>query len=62
MTDPTPEQTADRRRHYSRGNPIRNLRLDDPTWEAINRRAEQQGVTASDVIRAAVLRDLETPA
>lgn len=41
-------------RLYSRGTPVRNLRLDDDRWAAVQAEAAATGSTASDVIRSAL--------
>lgn len=41
-------------RLYSRGNPVRNVRLDDGRWTAITDLAARTGRTASDVMRDAL--------
>jgi Arc/MetJ-type ribon-helix-helix transcriptional regulator len=39
--------------------PTRSVRIPDDEWDAIRSAAAARGVTASDVIRAAVRKDLE---
>lgn len=50
--DPEPRPTEPRL--YARGTPVRNLRLDDTRWTAVQNEATRTGSTASDVIRAAL--------
>lgn len=37
-----------------RGTPIRTVRIDDDAWQQVTELAEQQDVTAGDIIRAAL--------
>lgn len=47
---PTPHE----RRLYARGTPVRNLRLDETRWAAVQDEAARTGSTASDVMRDAL--------
>jgi predicted transcriptional regulator len=50
----TPPPAEPNARLYSRGTPVRNVRLDDDRWAAITERAARTGSTASDVMRDAL--------
>lgn len=39
--------------------PVRALRLDDDTWDAVKAEAVERGITASDVVREALQEHLE---
>jgi hypothetical protein len=54
-TPPPAEQAAEPAgRLYSRGTPVRNVRLDDARWAAINAAAAAAGTSASVVMRDAL--------
>lgn len=39
--------------------PVRNARIDDPTWERTKATAERLGISASELMRDALTRELD---